>query len=196
MTFDLPGIYKPSNLLQYGSKNVEKGTLVFAIINITITCAALVTSIAGTIYWFATFILKDLIIGSEPTDDKFGEYIHYFFTYIFFGGIVILLVFSLIAFVFSVFLVHGVAKKKPQFLKAYFVYGVVVTIMCVMSAIAYLVLSSGGDPLTVAVVLLVCAVYSLILAMVRCTYKSYEQRRTFQYQDNLLVVATETPKRL
>ncbi|XP_049875485.1 uncharacterized protein LOC126373373 [Pectinophora gossypiella] len=199
MTILVPGVHKPrlpSNLLQDGYRSyrkAEKGALAFAILNITLTCIAMISSLVGTIFWFATFIIKDLTTDREPSDNDF---LHYFFTYVLFGGIVVLLVFSSIAFIFSVFLIHGICKKKPQHVKAYFVYGVLVTGVSVMSAIAYLIITSGTDPLTVAIVLLVCAVYSLFLAMIRATYKSYEQRAMFQYQDNLLVVASEVPKRI
>ncbi|XP_063364607.1 uncharacterized protein LOC134653211 [Cydia amplana] len=76
---------------------------------------------------------------------------------------------SVVTFIFSVFLCYGTNKRHPGFVKAYLVYGVVVTILLMAGAVLYSWLMN--EIIVGSVILIACGVYSMILLMVQRTYE-------------------------
>ncbi|XP_026313766.1 uncharacterized protein LOC113225622 [Hyposmocoma kahamanoa] len=87
---------------------------------------------------------------------------------------IISLFFFATGLVFAVLLFCGVRKQKPEYIKAYFVYGVVVVMLSQLSANVF-----GGAMSVIGLIIsvsafVVCVLYSLILLMIRKTYRKYE----------------------
>ncbi|XP_047997812.1 uncharacterized protein LOC125235317 [Leguminivora glycinivorella] len=77
---------------------------------------------------------------------------------------------SVVSFIFSVFLCYGTHRRRPGFVKAYLVYGVVVTILMMTGAVLY---SWAAEEIIVGSMILIgCGVYSIILLMVQRTYET------------------------
>ncbi|XP_063538330.1 uncharacterized protein LOC134747652 [Cydia strobilella] len=81
----------------------------------------------------------------------------------------------IVSFIFSVFLCYGTHKRRPAFVKAYLVYGVVMTTLMMTVACYYI---WRGDVVNTLIQLIYCGVYSLILLMVKRTYEIIRAEHT------------------
>ncbi|XP_063625349.1 uncharacterized protein LOC134797059 [Cydia splendana] len=81
-----------------------------------------------------------------------------------------------VSFIFSVFLCYGINKRRPGFVKAYLVYGVVVTILMMAGAVLYSWLME--EIIVGSIILIACGVYSMILLMVQRTYELLRVEQT------------------
>ncbi|XP_063625122.1 uncharacterized protein LOC134796840 [Cydia splendana] len=81
----------------------------------------------------------------------------------------------IVSFIFSVFLCYGTHKRRPAFVKAYLVYGVVMTTLMMAVACLYI---WRGDVLNTLIQLIICGLYSLILLMVKRTYEIIRTEHT------------------
>ncbi|XP_063385427.1 uncharacterized protein LOC134671491 [Cydia fagiglandana] len=75
---------------------------------------------------------------------------------------------SLIAFIFSVLLCNGICKRRPGQVRAYFIYGVVITILTIIASIAQMV--NEDDPAPGIGGLVGCVIYTAFLMLVHETY--------------------------
>ncbi|XP_063538332.1 uncharacterized protein LOC134747655 [Cydia strobilella] len=75
---------------------------------------------------------------------------------------------SFIAFIFSVLLCNGICKRRPGQVKAYFIYGVLITIITIIASIVQMV--SQDDPTPGIGGLLGCVIYAAFLTLVHVTY--------------------------
>ncbi|XP_047998046.1 uncharacterized protein LOC125235512 [Leguminivora glycinivorella] len=82
---------------------------------------------------------------------------------------------SVVSFIFSVFLCYGTHKRRPAFVKAYLVYGVVVTTLMLAVACFYI---WRGDVVNTLIQLVFCGLYSLVLLMVKRTHEMIQAEQT------------------
>ncbi|XP_063364752.1 uncharacterized protein LOC134653346 isoform X2 [Cydia amplana] len=75
---------------------------------------------------------------------------------------------SFIAFIFSVLLCNGICKRRPGQVKAYFIYGVLITILTIIASIAQMV--NEDDPAPGIGGLVGCLIYCAFLMLVHETY--------------------------
>ncbi|XP_049875512.1 uncharacterized protein LOC126373390 [Pectinophora gossypiella] len=151
----------------------ETGTLIFAIINLSVMILSSVASIGMLIYGMVVFFW---INASSSRID---------YVTLMIGAILGWLAFSLLNLVFASFLLNGSLKKKPEHIMAYFIYGVIILLLTLPIIFCVCVFSEMGAAVNSAVIL-TYVMYCLILFMLRRTIKSMETLRE-QYSHKQLV---------
>ncbi|XP_063538532.1 uncharacterized protein LOC134747823 [Cydia strobilella] len=92
------------------------------------------------------------------------------------AALILCFVCCVMSFVFSVFLCYGTNKRQPGFVKAYLVYGVVVTVLMMAGAVLYSWLME--EIIVGSIILISCGVYSMVLLMVQRTYELLRVEQT------------------
>ncbi|XP_049875496.1 uncharacterized protein LOC126373380 isoform X1 [Pectinophora gossypiella] len=153
---------------------VETGALIFSI------CNTIFTSLWCLLSFIALYF--SLIEVSNNLEDERSERI--FFAILVSGVLIMSVAFSILAIVFSIILAKGILKRKAGYVKAYFLYGVVVAALSLSAALAASFLSLHPTPVFyqefphVPIILAVIGVtllYGLVLIMIRFTYKKFER---------------------
>ncbi|XP_063828832.1 uncharacterized protein LOC135078175 [Ostrinia nubilalis] len=133
---------------------LETGSLVFGIVASVINAAAFL--------FFIVYITGFNVANSCSEYRNYGQ-----------AGVNVGLAFGLmksaIAFTFSVLLCIGVNEKKTAYVKAYFIYGVVVVVLLSLAAVGVVI--SLGNLIIGAMATAVIGVYALILHMINLTHQ-------------------------
>ncbi|XP_061717672.1 uncharacterized protein LOC133525436 isoform X1 [Cydia pomonella] len=147
---------------------VENGCLVLAIISAIGTGLVLLATIILGILSATGLIMASHQPNPDPDSREFTQ------AFIGLAGIaigvvlIIVGVASLIAFIFSVLLCNGICKRRPGQVKAYFIYGVLITILTIIASIAQMV--NGDNPAPGIGGLVGCVIYAAFLTLVHETY--------------------------
>ncbi|XP_038212928.1 uncharacterized protein LOC119833115 [Zerene cesonia] len=160
---------------------VETGCLIWAIFTTIITGIA-------TLLGFGFFIYMNIEFAQQSGDKQLGYFLGEIFNII----AIFILCLIIISFTFSVHLLVGVVKKRPHYIKAYFIYGVVVfsilvSIYLVSMAVAVGHDEFGGFLLFSSVFISILGFYGLILHMIRMTYLKFNGDLIQQYTHKLIV---------
>ncbi|XP_073946562.1 uncharacterized protein [Choristoneura fumiferana] len=171
---------------------VEKGCLVFAILSAIVTLLALLACVVVGLLAVGGIIFVSHEIEKRPDFDSPWKYQdrRAITRAEVVGGMAVSVVTllasipSLIAFTFSVLLCNGICKRRSGQVKAYFVYGVVITVITVIASIVQML--SNYDTYPGLMGLFGCVIYSLILWMVFETYTKL--RSGAVYKDHIRLV--------
>ncbi|XP_047997935.1 uncharacterized protein LOC125235421 [Leguminivora glycinivorella] len=144
---------------------VEKGCLVFAIINAVLCVAASAGSLIFLIYILYTWFSES----RGPSD--------MFLVYLFTGIAVGCCVASALALTFAVVLVMGLRSGNKGYVMAYLGYGVVVVVLSVLGCLGFIALEWGEtQPMLYTLIPLgVSFLYSLLLLLVYQTYTVFSK---------------------
>ncbi|XP_072939423.1 uncharacterized protein [Epargyreus clarus] len=165
---------------------VETGALIYAILNVMCSALGTVMSIGTLIYinvMYHEVVHKADLEGNEQLME--GALI--------FGlaaNIVmpILIVSCSIAFGFAVCLIVGLCKRNANYVKAFYIYGLLKMMLAVPAAF-YMALQIGGPQ--GLLLLFGCTIYSMILMMIRMTYKKFENEVAYNTFSNPLTVVSK-----
>ncbi|XP_061717641.1 uncharacterized protein LOC133525412 [Cydia pomonella] len=153
--------------------SVDVGTFIFGIFSAVISAIGIL-AFATFHLWFGAFSqekdfeqwLRDP--NSMPSHGD-AQYKKRLATYMWIMIFVFLWFIScLVSFIFSVFLCYGTHKRRPAFVKAYLVYGIVMITLMLAVACYH---TWRGDIVDTLIQLIYCGLYSLILLMVKRTYE-------------------------
>ncbi|XP_061718454.1 uncharacterized protein LOC133526006 [Cydia pomonella] len=174
---------------------IEDVCLALAIVNAITTGLALLGSIV-LMFIFITRVLsapKYPGVGEEIYDDDRSSQEIYQRVFVsneavfntFFGTFIAVLVLaSLISFIFAVLLCNGISKRQPGQVKAYFIYGVITTAMAAHVTAA--ILFDGRDQQTGLLSLLGCVLQSLFLVLIYKTYTKLGREAMFKNHSRLI----------
>ncbi|CAF4856564.1 unnamed protein product [Pieris macdunnoughi] len=149
---------------------VETGSLIWAIFNVILTGLACLICIGVFIY--INVMVKD--VHFEESMDGYTVLAVGVSNLI----LMVVLAFSAIEFMFTMFLLVGVIKKHVGYVKAYFVYGVVKIIIGSLSLIGVFI-NISDYPALFAIVLFY-VFHCLVLLMVRNTYLKFDEGSIIQ----------------
>ncbi|XP_049875506.1 uncharacterized protein LOC126373387 [Pectinophora gossypiella] len=146
--------------------SLETGTLLFAIINLLLVIISTAHSIGCLGVWAGTYLLSDHPMSHQEILSAIQEA----------AVIIIWMILSIIGLIFSSFLLNGIIKKKPQDIKAYYVFGVASLTVAVLVLVGVFICSGvyDLDLYNSAVIMFVLVLYSLALCMIRSTYIKLE----------------------
>ncbi|XP_026313754.1 uncharacterized protein LOC113225614 [Hyposmocoma kahamanoa] len=153
------------------SCTAEFGTKIFAYFNLVLVSVSTLTSLVAFVYFMIAGVFLSLV-HTHQVDPVLiiGTIISFVSLFILAKGLI-----------FAILLVCGVRKQKPQYIKAYYVYGIIVVVLSLFSAISILATTSEIGLIICVSIFVVCVLYSFILAMIRKTYRNYETLQN-QYQ--------------
>ncbi|XP_063364634.1 uncharacterized protein LOC134653237 [Cydia amplana] len=170
---------------------IEVICLALAIVNAITTGLALLGSIILMFIFIASALSEPKYPGEQIYDGSsqetyqsmFGSDETLFNT--FFGTFIAILVLaSLISFIFAVLLCNGICNRQPGQVKAYFIYGVITTAMA--AHVTGAVLFDGRDLQTGLLSLLCCVLQSLFLVLVYKTYTKLGREAMFKNHSRLI----------
>ncbi|XP_063625346.1 uncharacterized protein LOC134797057 [Cydia splendana] len=153
---------------------VDNGCLVLAIISAIGTGMVLLATII-----LGILAASGIIMASHKLDPESREFRQAAVAGIALGVVLTVVgVASLIAFIFSVLLCNGICKRRPGQVKAYFIYGVVITILTIIASIAQMV--NEDDPAPGIGGLVGCVIYTAFLMLVHETYSKLRAGAVFK----------------
>ncbi|XP_049875499.1 uncharacterized protein LOC126373381 [Pectinophora gossypiella] len=163
-----------TNKMCCSSCSVETGSLVFAIFSCVLFCIASLLGIGITLY--SVYVHISSVVHSRTT--FFGPFAPF--------TMILLTTLAIITFVFTSILWWGVHKRKAEYVKIYFGYGIVVLVLCLASSVSFSMFfwqdeGDGGETffrISSVVMIFVSLLFSLALVMIRATYKKFEQQST------------------
>ncbi|KAI8432045.1 hypothetical protein MSG28_004564 [Choristoneura fumiferana] len=141
---------------------VETGGFIFAIINAIIITGGTVCSM----YFFG--MMLSIRLDPEKMREQETNSAFLFFTIV----ISVAFVGAAIAEVFAVLLCVGISKKKPRYVMAYLVFGILAEIASLIGILIFIWMEWGEWDLVSygAITLGVCAAYAVLLLLVKQTY--------------------------
>ncbi|XP_063625345.1 uncharacterized protein LOC134797056 [Cydia splendana] len=157
---------------------VENGCLVLAVISAIGTGLVLLATIILGILAASGLIMASHLPDPDPESREFTQAVVGVAGIALGVVLTIVGVASLIAFIFSVLLCNGICKRRPGQVKAYFIYGVVITILTIIASIAQMV--NEYDPAPGIGGLVGCAIYSAFLVLVHETYNKLRAGAVFK----------------
>ncbi|XP_063625138.1 uncharacterized protein LOC134796860 [Cydia splendana] len=169
---------------------IEDVCLALAIVNAITTGLALLGSIVLMFIFIASALSETNYPGEQIYDGSSQEIYQKMFVSdevfnTFFGTFIAILVLgSLISFIFAVLLCNGISNRQPGQVKAYFIYGVITTAMAAHVTAA--VLFDGRDLQTGLLSLLGCVLQSLFLVLVYKTYTKLGREAMFKNHSRLI----------
>ncbi|KAJ2951722.1 hypothetical protein O0L34_g13887 [Tuta absoluta] len=147
--------------------NVESCSLIFAIINIILAAMSIIVT-TQAVYSEMAYI-SHYFGRQERTENMDITLSVLMMTFI------VAMTLSLVGFAFSIILVMGVFQRKAGYVKAYFVFGIIATVITFMCSVALILLVQDVDIYTIYFYQGGCMVYLAILAMIWITHQRIEK---------------------
>ncbi|XP_063384962.1 uncharacterized protein LOC134671118 [Cydia fagiglandana] len=164
---------------------IEDVCLALAIVNAITTGLALLGSLVLMFIFITSALSQTNYTGDGSSQEIYQNIVSDEVFNTFFGTFIAILVLgSLISFIFSVLLCNGISNRKAGQVKAYFIYGVITTAMA--GHVTAAVLFDGRDIQTGLLSLLGCVLQSLFLVLVYKTYTKLGREAMFKNHSRLI----------